>query len=314
MVFAVAKIAARGSRRRRYRPFRSPLKHGSGGLRVLMAPMRTHTARLAGAIVVCLVTTLSLHAQWLHERVPDAPRTADGKVNMNGPAPKVNGRPDLSGIWQVQAEPRAPGGLFGLGESPNSKYFRSILSDFKPDDLPLTPAGAELIRQHNQPGAFNPTLNCLPDGVPHGDLLPEPFKIIQTPRVIVMLYEVETTFRQVFMDGRKPPVDPSPTWQGYSVGRWEGDTLVVNTSGFNDRGWLDARGTGHSTELRVEDRFRRRDSGHMDLTITVTDPVVFTKPITFSVVEELLPDTDLLEHYCLENERDDAHVPGRDRK
>ena len=175
-----------------------------------------------------------------------APRTPDGKINMTGPVPRLNGKPDLSGIWQVQAEPRAPGGLFGLGESPNSKYFRDILSDFKPDERPLTPAGAELLRQHGQPGAFNPTLNCLPDGVPHGDLLPEPFKIIHSPGVIVMLYEVETTFRQIFTDGRKLPADPSPTWQGYSVGRWEGDTLVIDTAGFNDLGWLDARGTGHS--------------------------------------------------------------------
>ena len=107
------------------------------------------------------------------------------------------------------------------------------------------------------------------------------------------------------------PADPSPSWQGYSVGRWEGDTLVVDTAGFNDRGWLDARGTGHSTEMRVEERFRRRDYGHLDLTITITDPKTFTSPITFSVVEELLPDTDLFEHYCLENEKDDAHFPGR---
>jgi hypothetical protein len=242
-----------------------------------------------------------------------APRTPDGKINMTGPVPMLNGKPDLSGIWQVQAEPRAPGGLFGLGESPNSKYFRNILSDFKPDEQPLTPAGAELLRQHTQPGAFNPTLNCLPDGVPHGDLLPEPFKIIHSTGVIVMLYEVETTFRQIFMDGRKLPTDPSPTWQGYSVGRWEGDTLVIDTAGFNDQGWLDARGTGHSADMRVEERFRRRDYGHLELTITITDPQIFTRPITFSVVEELLPDTDLFEHYCLENEKDDAHFPGRSR-
>jgi len=113
----------------------------------------------------------------------------------------LNGKPDLSGIWQVQAEPRAPGGLFGLGESANSRYFRDILSDFKPDERPLTAEGAELLRRHGEPGAFNPTLNCLPDGVPHGDLLPEPFKIIHSSGVIVMLYEVETTFRQIFTDG-----------------------------------------------------------------------------------------------------------------
>ncbi len=153
------------------------------------------------------------HAQWLNSPNPNAPRTPDGKVNMTGPAPKVNGKPDLSGVWQVQGEPRAPGGLYGLGESTNSRYFRDVLADFKADDRPLTPAAAEILRQHSQPGAFNPPLNCLPDGVPHGDLLPEPFKIIQTPGVLVMLYEVETTFRQVFTDGRKLPNDPAPSWQ-----------------------------------------------------------------------------------------------------
>ena len=268
---------------------------------------------LVWTLFACLGTGLTVGAQWLHQPMAGAPRTRDGKINTTGPVPRLNGKPDLSGIWQVQGDPRPSGGLFGIGESLNSRYFRDILADFKPDERPLTPAGAELARKNTQPGVFNPTLNCLPDGVPKGDLLPEPFKIIHSRSVIVMLYEVETTFRQIFMDGRKLPVDPSPSWQGYSVGRWQGDTLVVETSGFNDRSWLDARGTAHSTELHIEERFRRRDYGHMDLTITVTDPLTFTRPITFSVVEELLPDTDLLEHYCLENERDDAHMPGRAR-
>ena len=254
---------------------------------------------------------VSVEAQWLNQPMAGAPRTADGKVNMTGPVSRLNGKPDLSGIWQVQGEPRAPGGLFGLGESINSRYFRDVLADFKPNELPLTPAGAELRRQHSLPTAFNPPLNCLPDGVPHGNLLPEPFKILHTPGVVVMLYEVETTFRQVFMDGRKVPTDPSPTWQGYSVGRWDGDTLVIDTAGFNDRSWLDARGTGHSEEMRVEERFSRRDYGHLDLTMTMTDPKTFTRPITFSVVLDLLPDTDVFEHYCIENERDAAHLPGR---
>ncbi len=275
--------------------------------------MARHLRGLLWIVVVCLATGLTVGAQWLHQPIAGAPRTRDGKVNMTGPVPRLNGKPDLSGLWQVQGDPRAPGGLFGLGESLNSKYFRDVLSDFKPDERPLTPAGAELLRKNSQPGVFNPTLNCLPDGVPHGDLLPEPFKIIHARGVIVMLYEVGTTFRQVFMDGRALPVDPSPAWQGYSAGRWQGDTLVIDTIGFHDRGWLDARGTGHSTELRVEERFRRRDYGHMDLTITITDPRTFTRPITFSVVEELMPDTDLLEHYCQENERDDEHMPGRAR-
>jgi hypothetical protein len=143
---------------------------------------------------------------------------------MNGPVPRVDGKPDLSGIWQAQAEPRGPG-LYGLGESPNSKYFRNVLSDFKPNEEPLTPAGQEILRKHSQAGIIYPGLNCLPDGVPHGDLLPEPFKIVETPREILMLYEVETTFRQIFTDGRKQLTDPQPSWMGYSVGKWDGDTI-----------------------------------------------------------------------------------------
>ena len=256
---------------------------------------------------------LCAHAQWVNQPMAGAPRTPDGKVNMTGPVPRVNGKPDLSGIWQVAAEPRGAG-LFGLGESPNSRYFRDILSDFKPGEEPLTPEAREILRQHGQPGAFNPTLNCLPDGVPHADLLPEPFKIIQTPSEVLILYEVETTFRQIFTDGRKQLTDPSPSWMGYSVGKWDGDTLVVDTVGFNDQSWLDARGHGHSEEMRIEERFHRRDYGHLEVTLTVTDPKTFTKPVTINFVEELLPDTDLFEHYCLENERDAAHQarrPGR---
>jgi hypothetical protein len=279
-----------------------------------MAAMRRRLRSLLWIAIACVVAGVSTGAQWVNHPMAGAPRARDGKVNMTGPVPRLNGKPDLSGIWQVQGDPRPPGGLFGLGESLNSRYFRDVLADFKPEERPLTPYGVERLRQHTQLGAFNPTLNCLPDSLPKGDLLPEPFKIIHSNGVIVILYEVETTFRQIFMDGRKHPADTSPTWQGYSVGKWEGDTLVIDTVGFNDRSWLDARGTGHSEEMRIEERFRRRDFGHMDLTITITDPKTFTKPITFSVVEELLPDTDLLEHYCLENEKDDAHMPGRERK
>lgn len=271
-------------------------------------------AVIVSTAAVIVLSSFTLQAQWLHEKMAGAPRLPDGSVNMTGPAPRLDGHPDLSGIWQLPGDPRQPGGLFGLGESLNNKYFRDILSDFPRDARPLTPEGARRLAEHGQPGAFNPTLNCLPDGVPHGDLLPEPFKILHSRGVIVMLYEVETTFRQIFTDGRKLPVDPSPAWQGYSVGRWDGDTLVVETIGFNDRGWLDARGTPHSEDLHVEERFHRRDYGHLDLTITVTDPKTFTRPITFSVVEQLLPDTDLLEHYCLENEKDAARESAAPRR
>jgi hypothetical protein len=260
---------------------------------------------------ILLGVSLCVQAQWLNNPTPGAPRTPDGKVDMTGPVSRVDGKPDLSGVWQVEAEPRGPGGLYGLGESPNSKYFRDILSDFKRGEEPLTPEGRELMRQHSQPGTVGPSQICLPDGVPHADLLPEPFKIIQTPREILMLYEVETIFRQIFTDGRKFPADPSPTWLGYSIGKWEGDTLVVDTLGFNDLSWLDARGHGHSEDLRVQERFHRRDFGHLEVAVTITDPKVFTQPFTIHFVEQLLPDTDVFEHICFEDEKDAAHVPGK---
>jgi hypothetical protein len=258
--------------------------------------------------LVLIGTCVCAQAQWPNIPTPGAPRTADGKVNMTGPVSRVNGKPDLSGIWQAKGEPRAPGGLFGLGESLNSRFFRDILSDFKPGEEPLTPEGAAILRRNTEPGVVGPSLRCLPDGVPHADLLPEPFKIVQMPNEILMLYEVETIFRQIFMDGRKLPDDPAGVWLGYSVGKWDGDTLVVDTMGFNDLSWLDARGHGHSEDMRVEERFRRRDFGHMDVTVTITDPKTFTKPVTFSFVELLLPDTDVFEHICAENEKDAARV------
>lgn len=258
---------------------------------------------------LCIAACCCASGQWLHEPIPDAPRTPDGKVDMKGPVKRLNGHPDLSGIWQVEGQPRGPG-LFGLGESTNSRYFINILADYKAGEEPLTPAGQEILQRHSQATGSYPGQNCLPDGVPHADLLPEPFKIIETPREILILYEVETTFRQIFTDGRKQLVDPQPAWMGYSTGKWDGDTLVVDTIGFNDLSWLDARGHGHSEDMKVEERFHRRDFGHLDVGVTITDPRTFTKPIAIGFTEDLLPDTDLIEHYCSEDEKDSAHHAG----
>jgi hypothetical protein len=265
--------------------------------------------RLTWIGIVILSARLSAQAQWPDFKDPSAPRTPDGKVNLTGPVPRVNGKPDLQGIWMVEAEPRTAGGLYGLGEFANSKYFRDILSDFKRGEEPLTPAGTEILRRNTQPGVVGPGLKCLPDGVPHADLLPEPFKIIQTPREMLILYEVENIFRQIFTDGRPLPLDPAGAWLGYAIGRWEGDTFIVDTKGFNDKAWLDARGHGHSEDMVVQERFHRRDFGHLELTVTVTDPKVFTKPVTINFVEGLLPDTDVFEHICAENEKDAGHLP-----
>ena len=140
---------------------------------------------------------------------------------------------------------------------------------------------------------------------------PGPYKIVQTPGLIVMLYERETVFRQVHTDGRKLPDDPQPAWFGYSVGRWDGDTLVVDTAGFNERGWLDARGHTHSDALHLSERFHRADFGHMELQITVDDPKTYTRPFTIRLNQELLPGSDLIEYFCSENERDLRHFAGR---
>jgi hypothetical protein len=146
--------------------------------------------------------------------------------------------------------------------------------------------------------------------VPADELIPGPFKIIQTPERILVRNEYENTLRQIYMDGRKPPADPEPLWLGYSVGRWEADTLVVDTVGFNDRGWLDGSGHPHSEALHVVERFRRRDFGHMDVQVTIDDPKVYTKPFSIQFTELLLPDSDVTEYSCSENEKDGTHLRG----
>ena len=140
---------------------------------------------------------------------------------------------------------------------------------------------------------------------------PAPYKIVQTPGLIVMLYERDTNFRQIYTDGRKLPEDPSPAWFGHSVARWDADRLVVDTAGFNDRGWLDARGHTHSDALRVTERFHRRDFGHMDVEITLDDPKTYARPFTIRLNQILLPETDLIEYFCSENERDLRHFTGK---
>ena len=123
-----------------------------------------------------------------------------------------------------------------------------------------------------------------------------------------MLLEVDNSHRQIYTDGRPLPADPQPSWQGYSIGKWEGDTLVVDSAGFNDKSWLDAIGHTHSEALRVQERYRRRDFGHMEMQVTIDDPKTFTKPFTFKVNQLLIPDSDILETVCTENEQDRAHL------
>ncbi len=271
-------------------------------------------------IMIALAAAPALvRAQWLNHRTPGIPRTADGNPNLAAPTPRAaDGKPDLSGLWQTNSAPPEllerliPGATNGAGEEAPSQYFINIFSDFKPEEVPFRPAAAELYRQRAQNFSnVSPISHCLPEGIPLIEMAPAPYKIVQTNGATFMLYERDTTYRQVYTDGRKLPADPQPSWLGYSVGKWDGDSLVVDTIGFNDRGWLDARAHTHSEALHLTERFHRLNFGHMEVRLTIDDPETYTRPFSIKLEQRLLPDTDLLESYCAENEKDLRHTEGK---
>src|SRR5437870_4927399 len=241
----------------------------------------------AGATVTTLALLLSapLAAQWLNYQTPGIPRTPDGKPDLSAPVPRTaDGKPDLSGIWRAPA---------------NSPYLRNIAVDLKPGEI--QPWAQALYQQHVfDLGADSPRAHCLPDPPPYYHLAGMS-RIVQTPALMVIVNEGVSNSdvtRTIFTDGRGLPEEMNPTWLGYSVGRWEGDTLVVTTAGFNDRTWLDFVGHPHSEALRITERFHRTDFGHMDFEMTLEDPKTFTRPITFRADKTLVADTELLETIC----------------
>jgi hypothetical protein len=254
------------------------------------------TSRSSIVLSTLLIAMLSpLSAQWL--KLPDKaiPRTKDGKANLTAPAPhKADGKPDFAGIWLV-------GG---------PRYLQNLAADLKPEDVPMQPWALALTkeRQTGVHASEESDANCLPQGVPKVNATPVPFKIVQDPDEVIILYEAFGLYRQVFMDGRALPKDPNPTWLGYSVGRWDGDALVVETSGFNGKTWLDQAGHPATEALHVTERFRRPDFGHLKIEVTIDDPKAYTKPWTVTETMQLLADTDLLEFVCNENNRDLPHL------
>jgi hypothetical protein len=268
--------------------------------------------RIACLFFLLLVAPLYLNAQWAIYHDPTIPRTKDGKPNLSAPAPRVNGKPDLSGIWIPESAPLSeigqfllPGGINGFGEDLPTKYFFSVFFDYGLGKEPMRPE----VRAQLAKGPPPMSSLCTLPALPLESLVPAPFKIVQTPRLTMVLYEADTVFRQIFTDGRALPVDPTPSWLGYSVGKWMGDAFVVDTMGFNDKAPLDAMGHPRSEALRLTESFRRRDFGHMDVQMTIDDSKIYTKPVTFVVKYRLMPDTDLLESFCNENEQDTAHFP-----
>ncbi len=260
-------------------------------------------------------------AQWLNYPTPGTPRTSDGKPNLTARAPRAsNGKPDLSGVWHVEATPLAEHKrLFGddvdnvsvpgMEIATISKYAINILLDYKPGEVQMTPE-AEAIMRPRRPGGTEelPSTHCLPIGIPLAMLLSEVTKIVQTPGLTLIMLEDDGLTRQIYTDGRKLPVDPSPSWLGYSVGKWEGDTFVVDTSGFNDKSWVDLIGHPRSEAMHMTERYRRRDFGHMDVELTFDDPKMYTKPFTVKVTQLLQADSDILEYVCAENEKDSHHM------
>jgi hypothetical protein len=281
------------------------------------------------AVVALLLAALAapLSAQWAKHRSGSAPRTADGKPDMQGPVPRTRaGSPDLSGVWEnigwreLQAQSND---ISGTGGSPGTRPLiagaTGVLTSGPPlffdigtgvaGGLPFQPWAAALKKQRMADNSKdNPDAHCLPLGNLQLHTHPQPRKIIQTPDLVVMLYEGNGGVRQIFTDGRPLPAnDPQPWWFGYSTGRWVGDTLVVETAGFRDGGWLDVNGSPLSDGGRMTERYRRTSYGFMEIEVAVEDPKAYTRPWTVTIKQRLIADDELIEFVCLENEQSTKH-------
>ena len=248
----------------------------------------------AQTICAFLMMAAPVFAQWVNYPTAGIPRGKDGKPNLSAPAPRGrDGKPDLSGIWTIK----------------DGKYLENLGADGV--EIPMLPWAAKLFkeRQENN-GKDRPSGRCLPHSVTDFDALFQPRKLIQIPGEIVLLFESYHSFRQIFTDGRPLPTHPDPGWFGYSVGKWDGDTLVVDTVGVSDETWLDDGGHPHTDALRITERFHRRDFGHLDVRLTIDDPKTYSRPWTVTIPWDYLADTELLDWVC-ENNKDVEHLVGK---
>jgi hypothetical protein len=271
------------------------------------------------AIAIICASAPTLLAQWPRYTVPGVPRLPDGKPDLNAPAPRtVNGTPDLSGLWENFRKP---------GDAPvrsvNAQFFDdlppTLINEFRDigagvsGGLPLQPWAAALKQQRMRENSKdNPDAHCLPLGLMQLHTHVDPRRIVQTPSLIAITYEANYGLRFIYMDGRPAPGnDPQPWWYGYSRGRWEGDTLVVETTNFRDGGWLDINGSPLTDGAKMTERFRRPDYGTLQIDVTVDDPKAYTSPWTVSLTQRIMVDTEMLEFICLENEKSSQHYVGR---
>jgi hypothetical protein len=283
---------------------------------------------IPAALLLALATgTTAMLAQWPDYPTP-GPRTKEGKVDLAAPPPRTaDGKPDFSGLWEPA---RGAGGCGGRGggqsmngtlplpfaiptspDDPPVGQFFNIGAGFKDGLLPFTPWAAQLrAERKGNDNKDNPDALCEPLGLTQLHMHPQPRKIVQTPREIVVLYEANGNVRQILTDGRPlPKEDPTPWWYGYSIGHWDGDTLVVETTGFRDDVWLDVEGSPLTNTGKMTERWRRLKFGLMQIDITIEDPKAYTKPFTVRVNHQLMPDTALMEFVC--EERDATHYVGK---
>jgi hypothetical protein len=238
-------------------------------------------------------------AQWPSYPWKNVPRTADGKIDMKAPPRRMaDGHVDLSGFWLP---------------SDNVRHLLNLASDMKPEDIPLQPWAAAVYKERiENNGKDHPGVRCWPSGIPEKLSIPDGLKVVHAPDLLLFLYESRTIYRQVFTDGRPlPPPDVQPTWMGYSIGRWDGDTMVVETIGSNGKTWLDMRGLPATEALHVIERYSRPTIGRIDIEVTIDDPKAYTRPWKVNLQWTLLPDTDLIESICEENSKDLPHMVGK---
>jgi hypothetical protein len=290
----------------------------------------------AAAVATAFISATAT-AQWPQYQTPGAPKTADGKIDFTAPAPRTpDGKPDLSGVWEtvpclgcaapvidgVGGPPASPRGANdGSPAAPQRGTTaaapprpRSVFADIGanlPGGAPYQPWAAELVKKRMADNSKdNPDAHCLPMGLMQLTSHPFPRKIIQTPAELLVIYEGSgTTVREIFLDGRPlPGKDADPWWNGYSIGRWEGDTLVVETSGFMDDGWLDIRGSPLTSGGKLTERFRRVNYGSLEIAVTIDDPKAYTKAFTVNVYNRIMPGTQLIEFVCID--KDAQHYVG----
>jgi len=252
------------------------------------------------------VMSSPLSAQWLNYPTAGVPKTSNGSPNLSAPAPRTaDGTPDLSGLWEPEKNRPCP--PVGCPDMQVSQEFLDIGWGLK-DGLPYQAWGRDLVKARRaENGTEDPLSRCLPIGMVKNHTSPLLRKIIQVPGLIVILSEHNASYRQIFTDGRPLLEDPQPAWNGYSTGKWQGDTLVVETNGFRDGIWLDAKGNPLTEAAKITERFRRVNYGRLEIELTVDDPKAYAKPWSVKLNQVMALDTELLDYICLENERDVSH-------